>query len=73
MSRFLLAGISFYRASRVPGSIQRCRYIPTCSQYAAEAIEIYGAGRGSWLAARRLARCHPFGSFGHDPVPRPES
>jgi putative membrane protein insertion efficiency factor len=46
-----------------------CRYEPTCSQYAMEAIETHGAFRGSWLAARRLCRCHPWGSCGPDPVP----
>jgi uncharacterized protein len=47
-----------------------CRYEPSCSEYAREAVEVHGAGRGAWLGARRLARCHPFGGFGFDPVPR---
>jgi uncharacterized protein len=46
-----------------------CRYIPGCSEYAREAIEVHGAAGGGWLAVRRLARCHPFGGFGFDPVP----
>ena len=46
-----------------------CRYVPSCSEYAREAVELHGAGRGAWLSARRLARCHPFGGFGFDPVP----
>jgi uncharacterized protein len=49
-----------------------CRYLPSCSTYAREAIAEHGAARGSWLAARRLARCHPFGSHGFDPVPKSE-
>jgi putative membrane protein insertion efficiency factor len=46
-----------------------CRFWPSCADYAAEAVERHGVRRGSWLAARRLARCHPFCDGGHDPVP----
>jgi uncharacterized protein len=46
-----------------------CRYQPTCSQYAIEAIEQHGSVRGGWLATRRVSRCHPWGKGGHDPVP----
>jgi putative membrane protein insertion efficiency factor len=52
-------------SSRMP----RCRFYPTCSQYAREAITEHGAGKGSWLAVRRLSRCHPLGGHGFDPVP----
>lgn len=46
-----------------------CRFHPTCSQYAVEALRVHGAVRGTWLTTRRLARCHPFGGGGFDPVP----
>jgi hypothetical protein len=67
-ARFLSAPIRWYRRfswRRVPS----CRYAPTCSAYALEALEVHGGARGSWLALRRLARCHPFGGSGFDPVP----
>lgn len=46
-----------------------CRFTPSCSAYAITALARYGAGKGSWLAFRRIVRCHPFGAHGHDPVP----
>ncbi len=69
LARALLALIALYRAAISPSLAPSCRYLPSCSAYAAEAIEVYGAGRGSWLALRRLLRCHPFHAGGHDPVP----
>lgn len=48
----------------------KCRFHPTCSQYAIEAIEEWGIFKGTWLAIRRIGRCHPWGGFGYDPVPK---
>jgi len=61
--------IRFYRRGISPVTPSACRYTPTCSVYAEEAIQRYGAGKGGWLALRRLLRCHPFGGKGYDPVP----
>ena len=69
MKRFLLALIRFYRRNISPLRKPCCRYIPTCSEYALEAVEKYGAWKGFWLALRRLLRCHPFSRGGYDPVP----
>jgi putative membrane protein insertion efficiency factor len=71
VARALLAVIGFYRTVISPTLPPSCRYTPSCSAYAVEAIQVHGAGRGSWLALRRLLRCHPFHSGGHDPVPPP--
>ena len=67
--RALLAVIRFYQLAFAPMYAGSCRFIPSCSSYAAEAIERHGAARGGALAVRRLLRCHPFGQHGLDPVP----
>ena len=69
MKGFLLAAIRFYRRYVSPLRKPCCRFIPTCSEYALEAVEKYGALKGSWLALRRFLRCHPFHRGGYDPVP----
>jgi putative membrane protein insertion efficiency factor len=65
----LVAVIRGYQKFISPGLPPSCRFYPSCSQYAIEAIARHGALKGSWLAARRLARCHPFHPGGVDPVP----
>jgi len=67
--RLLAAVIRGYQAAISPLLPPSCRFHPSCSQYALEAVTRHGALRGSWLAARRLARCHPFHPGGYDPVP----
>lgn len=68
----MLAAIEWYQRQRA-GMLSPCRFFPSCSEYAHEAIERHGAWRGGWLAARRLGRCRPFGAFGYDPVPQEKS
>jgi putative membrane protein insertion efficiency factor len=65
----LIALVRGYQLSLSPLLPPSCRYYPSCSAYAIEALERHGALRGSWLALRRLARCHPFRPGGFDPVP----
>ena len=69
MKRFMLAAIRVYRKAISPYRPPCCNYIPTCSQYAIEAIEKYGAFKGGWLAFKRILRCNPFHKGGYDPVP----
>ena len=69
LAKLMLGLIQCYRYAISPLIPPRCRYTPTCSQYALEAIQKYGAVKGGWLAAKRIARCHPWGGHGHDPVP----
>jgi hypothetical protein len=68
-ARGLLAAVRFYQRAISPAFPPRCRFVPSCSAYAAEAIELHGAGRGSWLAVRRLAKCAPWHPGGLDLVP----
>ena len=65
----LLGMLHFYRAAISPWLPNACRFEPTCSRYALEAVERYGALRGGWLALRRVGRCNPFCADGYDPVP----
>ena len=67
--RIALAAIRGYQILIRPLLTGSCRYLPTCSEYAAEAIVTYGALKGGWLGLKRVVRCHPFGGAGLDPVP----
>ena len=72
MKKLFMAMIRFYQKNISPLSKPCCRFVPTCSQYALEAIEKYGAAKGTWLAVKRLSKCHPFHRAGYDfydPVP----
>ena len=69
IARLLILGVRGYQRVLSPFLGGQCRFTPSCSIYALEAIERHGAIRGSWLVARRVGRCHPWGGGGHDPVP----
>ena len=69
LETILIGGIRFYRKYLSPMKPIHCIYIPTCSEYAIIAIRKYGPIKGSWLAAKRILRCHPLHKGGYDPVP----
>ncbi len=69
MTRLLIALVRFYQRAISPYTRAHCRYSPTCSAYAVEALTRFGALKGGWLALRRLLRCNPLGGSGYDPVP----
>ena len=64
--------VRFYRLAISPWLGMNCRYQPTCSNYAIEALQVHGVLKGSWLAAKRIGSCHPWGGSGYDPVPGTE-
>lgn len=68
VARVLHLGVRAYQRLRA-GRMSPCRFDPSCSTYALEALERHGAARGSWLTIRRIGRCHPWGGVGYDPVP----
>lgn len=68
-SFILILPIRFYQRCISPMFPPACRYTPTCSHYAVEAIQKHGPIKGLWLAIKRICRCHPWGGCGHDPVP----
>ncbi|MCQ2376291.1 MAG: membrane protein insertion efficiency factor YidD [Salinivirgaceae bacterium] len=72
ISFLLIIPIRIYQLCISPLLPNSCRYTPTCSQYAIEALKIHGPIKGSWLTIKRLARCHPWGGHGYDPVPPKE-
>ncbi len=69
MKHVFIAFIRFYQLAISPYFPARCRYQPTCSAYAVEALQKHGAWKGGWLAIKRIGRCHPWGGDGFDPVP----
>ena len=69
LSRPLIALVRVYRVAISPWLGMNCRYQPTCSEYAMEALRTHGAFKGTGLAVRRIGRCHPWGGSGYDPVP----
>jgi len=69
LARPLIWLVKLYRVAISPWLGGNCRFQPTCSEYAIEALQTHGVLRGAWLAARRIGRCHPWGGSGYDPVP----
>ena len=69
MRRLAMVSVTLYQRAISPHLPSACRYIPTCSDYSYQAMESHGVLKGSWLTLKRLARCHPLGRRGYDPVP----
>lgn len=69
MKSLLIGLVRFYQKGISPFLGAQCRYTPSCSVYALEAIRKYGAWKGGWMALKRILSCHPWGGHGHDPVP----
>ena len=69
LARPLIGFVRLYRLLLSPWLGANCRYQPTCSSYAIEALQVHGAAKGGWLALKRIGRCHPWGDSGYDPVP----
>ena len=69
IARLLAAPIRFYKKYISPHLGHHCRFLPTCSEYALQALELHGAAKGTLLAVWRILRCNPFGKTGYDPVP----
>jgi len=69
MQEMLLAAVKGYRLAIRPLLGPHCRFHPSCSEYAVQALQRHGAGRGTWLALKRISRCHPMNPGGYDPVP----
>ena len=70
-ARILMASVRGYQKVLSPAMGGNCRYYPSCSEYGYDAIRLYGAGRGAWMAVKRIGRCQPFHEGGYDPVPEP--
>lgn len=70
MTKFLVSIIKGYQLALSPFFGQQCRFTPTCSHFAIEALQTHGATKGFWLAVKRILRCHPWQAGGHDPVPK---
>lgn len=70
LRKLYILPIRFYQLTLSPLMGQNCRFTPTCSNYALQAIEEWGILKGTWLGLRRIWRCHPWGGHGHDPVPK---
>ena len=69
LTRFFIFWVRAYQYLIYPYTPSSCRYVPTCSEYAVEALKKHGPFKGGWLALKRIASCHPWGKSGHDPVP----